>query len=391
MINYLTIIKKYLNNTISSSEREMLWQWLQNDARNRTLFKEEIKKWYQRQEKKEDVDPNSAYLRFMTAITKKRPSFLQKIISFHPIRYAAALLCGILFGAYFLYTNTDIFPSSERVPFVTEYPNSDNKVKIVQSDGSITYIDLEGQTQLTDQTGGVIGTKNKDQLVLASKTTAREAAFMEISIPKGNMFQLTLADGTKVWLNASSSLKFPQSFDPSDTNRIVYLEGEAFFDVTKNKAQPFIVKTKDIDVSVLGTQFNVSSYQDDEAIKTTLVEGSVAIHQKNNTAKKMILTPSYQAVFDKKQQSIHQKKVNTTVYTSWMSKKIIIQNETFAEVSKRIERAYNVSIHSHNKKLNTTRFTGEFDIENIEEIFMTFSKTLEFTYEIKDNTITINP
>lgn len=103
------------------------------------------------------------------------------------------------------------------------------------------------------------------------------------------------------------------------------------------------------------------------------------------------LVPNDQAIFSKDKKVMHKQKVNTSLYTSWMDKKIILQNESFIDAFKRIERSYDVSITSHNNKLNNTRFTGEFDVENIEEILKTFSETLKFTYEIKGKDITINP
>lgn len=172
---------------------------------------------------------------------------------------------------------------------------------------------------------------------------------------------------------------------------MVYLVGEAFFDVATDEKKPFIVKAKGIDINVLGTQFNVSSYAEDELIKTTLIEGSVALATSDTPNNKVLLNPSYQAVYNKEESYISKKKVDTEIFTSWMQKKIILQNESFEEAFRRIERAYDMKIINHNSVLAATKFTGEFDVESIEEILKTFSETLNFTYTIKEKKIIIHP
>ncbi len=388
MDNYLTIIKKYLEGHISSLEKEELKQWLAEDVENEILFKREIRNWYTTKEEQQ-TEPDKAYERFIKTIEPKET----KVISLKPwikvIAYAA-VLTGILFGAY--YYTTDNQSSLRTNPEIVEVDSTPlDKIKIVQGNGTITYMDFDDTSNIVDPQGNLVVKKEQHQLVVQSNTAIAKVEYLEISIPKGKIFQLTLSDGTKVWLNAASTLKFPQHFTSSDKNRLVYLEGEAFFDVTTNKAQPFIVKTGAIDVEVLGTQFNVSSYTEDNTVKTTLVEGAVAVNDPNSNTNMLKLTPNYQAVYTKGDKLLQQKRVNTAVFTSWMHRKIMLQDESFAEVSKRIERTYDVEIESQNEKLNNTRFTGEFDIENVRQILNVFSETIAFTYVIKDKKITINP
>jgi ferric-dicitrate binding protein FerR (iron transport regulator) len=389
MDNYLTVIKKYLEGDISSSDRQALQQWLAEDPDNEILFKQEIKNWYAANEKL-PADSNSAYERFIHTIEDKKTKVI-RLQSWSRILKYAAVLGGILLGGYY-YTSRDIsvFTTSSSSTVAADILPID-KIKVAQADGTVTYMDFNDKTDIKNASGNLIGKKNQDQFVVQPDTEVTEVKYMEISIPKGKLFQLTLSDGTKVWLNAASSLKFPQHFVPAEENRIVYLKGEAFFDVTKNKKQPFIVKTETIDVEVLGTQFNVSSYSEDTTVKTTLVEGAVVVNDQNENTNSLQLVPNDQAVFSKNKKVLHKQKVNTSLYTSWMDKKIILQNESFSEACKRIERTYDVAIISHNKKLNNTRFTGEFDVENVKEILRTFSETLKFTYEMNQNKILIHP
>jgi len=388
MDNYLTIIKKYLEGDLSLLEREKLKKWLSQDIANEAFFKEEIKNWYDAQEGIE-VEPDTAYKRFAEVIDQKQT----KVILFKPwmkmITYAA-VFTGVLLGVYY-YTAVNESLSRDNPNIVEVNYESLDKIKIVQADGTTTYLDFKDTRDVVDPSGNLVVKKEQNQLIVQSNATSAKTEYLEISIPKGKLFQLSLSDGTKVWLNAASTLRFPQHFNTADTNRIVHLEGEAFFDVTTNKKQPFVVKTGAVDVEVLGTQFNVSSYNEDATVKTTLVEGAVAVNDPNNATQNLKLTPNHQAIYSKENNRLQQKKVNTALFTSWMDKKIILQNESFSEVCKRIERTYDVEIISTNEKLNNTRFTGEFDTENVEQILNVFSETIAFTYTIKDKKIMINP
>ncbi|WP_109851982.1 FecR domain-containing protein [Aquimarina sp. AU58] len=388
MDNYLTVIKKYLEGDISSSDRQALQQWLAEDPDHEILFKQEIKNWYATNEEL-PADPSFAYNRFLHAIDKKEAKVIKPKSWFRIVKYAA-VLGGVLLGGYY-YTTQNVSTVTTSLDVVEANSLPVDKIKIVQADGTVTYTDFDDKADIINANGNLIGKKDQDQFIVQPESEITETRYIEISIPKGKLFQLTLSDGTKVWLNAASSLKFPQHFTSTKENRMVYLKGEAFFDVTKNKAQPFIVKTETIDVEVLGTQFNVSSYAEDTTVKTTLVEGAVVVNDQNENTNSLQLVPKDQAIFSKDKMVMHKQKVNTSLYTSWMDKKIILQNEPFIDAFKRIERSYDVSITSHNNKLNNTRFTGEFDVENIEEILKTFSETLKFTYEIKGKDIIINP
>ncbi len=388
MLDYLTIIRKYLKGDISLEEKEELKRWVASDPENESLFKQEIKKWYQGKGDL-DIEPNKAFERFVSKIDQKENKVIALKPIFKIIAYAA-VVTGVVFGVYrYLDNNQPLITKTPSFVSVDEVPS--DKIKIVQADGTTSYIGINDTDKIMDAQGNPILQKDQDKLVIQGQNSNTETEFLEISIPKGKLFQLALSDGTKVWLNAASSLKFPRKFDSVDENRLVYLEGEAFFDVTTNKEQPFIVKTGIVDVEVLGTQFNVSSYNGDSTIKTTLVEGSVAVKDLDNTSNELKLTPNHQAIYSKDNKMLARKKVDPKVYTSWMRKKIILQNEPFIEAYKRIERTYDVEIISLNEKLNNTHFTGEFDIESVQQILNVFSETIEFTYEIKDKKITINP
>lgn len=194
--------------------------------------------------------------------------------------------------------------------------------------------------------------------------------------PRGERSELLLPDGTKVWLNAETKIKYPEKF--FGKYRIIELDGEAFFDVVKNPKKPFIVKTNKIDIEVLGTSFNVSSYSNDKFIETTLVRGKVRISRKNpNTlsVQKAILTPNHQAIFYKEEEKLVLDKVDVTNYTSWKQGIITFDNEPFCNMVNVLERWYNVDIKIDPELIGKYNYTLTITDESLEEVLTLIKKT----------------
>ncbi|AXT53450.1 DUF4974 domain-containing protein [Aquimarina sp. BL5] len=391
MKSYLGLIEKYLEDKISPEEREILKSWVSENEEHKNIFTKEVAEW-SAAKKEISVDSHKAYDRFVSTIQKEehKKGKVRSLQSWKRVMQYAAILVGVLVITYYAVKSNPVVITNDNNIVTTESLEED-KIKIIQEDGTITYLDFDDKTDIINAKGKLIGKKDRDKLIVSNTKNGEEIEYLEISIPKGKIFQLSLSDGTKVWLNAASTLKFPKNFVASESNRVVHLQGEAFFDVTTNKTQPFIVNTASIDVEVLGTQFNVSSYQEDATVKTTLVEGSVAIIDSEDQNKLSTLVPNDQAVYTKQNKGLDQKKVNTEIYTAWMYRKMTIQDESFASVIKRLERTYDIEIINTNDRLNKTRFTGEFDVENVRQILNVFSETIDFTYTIENKRIVIAP
>jgi len=389
MKSYLILIKKYLKNEISDEEKEVLKEWIEKSPKNKELFKKEVRLW-DTLKRIEPIDTEIAYQNIVQSIHSNNKKVHLLGSRYKAIAYAAVMI-GILLGVYYYQRLDDRFVTEK--PELVKMDMDDvpsDKIKIIQADGNVVFMGFNDQKDIININGELIGRKKKNEFIVNGGDDG-QLEFMEISIPKGKLFQLTLSDGTKVWLNAASTLRVPYTFLPSEKDRKVYLEGEAYFDVAANKEKPFIVYTSEIEVAVLGTQFNVSSYPEDHMVQTTLTEGLVVVNRQGDRTNKLKLEPNDQAVYTKVHKTLNKSKVDTKTYTSWMQGKIIIKDEPFRDLYKRIERTYDVEIISNHQKLNTTRFTGEFDIENVQEILNVFSETIDFTYEIEDKKITINP
>ena len=233
----------------------------------------------------------------------------------------------------------------------------------------------------------------------------------EIYVPYGSKSHLTLNDGTKIWLNSGSHLRYSEYTNAPA--REVYLEGEAFFDVSKKENSPFIVNTSSVRVKVLGTKFNVKSYPSEKTIETTLVTGKVEIEELNplsHKVKTITLKPNQKATFIKStnELNLHEKtaptryaplktskspeiieKVNPVMYTSWKDQKLVFNNERLESLTVKLERWYNVNITLKDTILRDYRYTGKFEKENIEQALKALELATPLKYKIEKNNIEI--
>lgn len=194
---------------------------------------------------------------------------------------------------------------------------------------------------------------------------SNESAFNTVIVPNGKRTQITLSDNSTIWLNSGSKLIYPAKF--ASNIREVYLEGEAIFEVSHNKEQPFHVITKNVEVKVLGTVFDVCAYNDDATTSTVLEKGSVELKYNNNSLlnkQKVVMAPGTIAVYDPKVRQLEQSKVNTHVYTSWREGYFVFEKQSLSEILKKISRYYDVSIELQDNTLESETFTGNLDLRN---------------------------
>jgi len=230
----------------------------------------------------------------------------------------------------------------------------------------------------------------------------------EIVAKPGTKSKLILPDGSQVWLNSESKLTYGSSFN--DSIREVTLEGEAYFDVVKDKKHPFIVKTSAISIRVLGTAFNVKSYHQDPTIETTLVRGMIEV-QKNNepSASKIILRPNEKLIYNKTEINIASHPISSAFppqiisistlnkniadslrkETAWVYGRLVFEGDSFTSLAEKMERWYNVKINIKNKTIANYRFGGVFENENIEEALKALQLIAMFKYTINENEIII--
>lgn len=212
--------------------------------------------------------------------------------------------------------------------------------------------------------------------------------YQEIKAAYGTQAKVELADGTKVFLNSGSKLRFPQTFANQQQRKVV-LDGEGYFEVTKNKEQPFIVEANQLNIKVLGTKFNVDAYGDNSSVSVALVEGSVMLQGngggQNNDL--MQLSPNQVATLNQVDQTLSKSDVaDLYKYTAWINGRIVFYGDPIQTVVKKLEKWYNVDIVISDKRLESYKFTGTFIDESLEQILNILSMSSQMTYAIQPNT-----
>ena len=266
-----------------------------------------------------------------------------------------------------------------------------NQITLQLEDGSTKVISENVNTQIVNSAGGIVGVQKGKLLVYGEGAKSESLVYNTLNVPYGKRFQVQLSDGTSVHLNAGSSLKYPVKF-LAGQNRQVYLTGEAFFDVEKDTEHPFIVNSDQLNIRVLGTQFNVSSYPEDTATDVVLVEGSVGMYKSNHDFDKgrnIILEPGYKGSLDKMTDSITTKQVVTNVYTLWINGGLVFRNIPFKNILKKMERHYNKTIINENTELSNEIFNASFTDVPIEKILEYLKLTYAIDFEINGNQIVI--
>ena len=208
--------------------------------------------------------------------------------------------------------------------------------------------------------------------------------FNTLIVPKGGEYSLELPDGTVVWVNSESSLRFPEKF--TSNRREVFLEGEAYFEVKKDANRPFYVHTEVGKVRVLGTAFNVCAYSNDRFWQTTLVEGSVMINQEE---KEVLLKPNEQYQIDVRTGKAGLREVLPELYTSWRDGKFYFKAYTFEELVEKLERWYDFKMLYMNEEIKTRRFSGVVNkYQPLEEMFKFLQMTSDVQFNVKGNVVT---
>ncbi len=307
----------------------------------------------------------------------KKPKVIALLKPF--LKYAA-VLAGILLVGYYVsfHKEADV----NRTPVISK--NLSEELRLVVGN-KVQYLTDEGVI-ITDVNGGALAKFENGELTYVSNAPY---STQELYIPYGKTLRVRLSDGTKIHCDSGTLLTYNSQFGSVNT-REVFVKGQAFFDVSKREAQKFIVHAKELDITVLGTQFNVSSYLDDIVTSTVLLEGSIALTA-NDNQKPALLVPGQRAVYNKNKKKITvNNNVNTYDHTAWISDKMVFKRATFEEILKTISRRNNVTIINQNKTLAKQTFTATFDVESTEQILAIFQEYTPFTYTKTKQGIIIN-
>ncbi|MGV3547901.1 MAG: FecR family protein [Pedobacter sp.] len=299
--------------------------------------------------------------------------------------YAAAAIILVTAGLFFLANNYNSHQSLNDKTLANATGKSidtnSNAPILTLADGSTISLDEKSSGLLTKGAGTEIRKVTNGELAydtseqLASNTNSLNS----ISIPRGSTYKVTLADGTKVWLNAASSLSYPLAFNGSE--RVVSLVGEAYFEVAKNAKKPFKVKMNDTEVQVLGTHFNISAYQDDDDIRTTLLEGSVKLR---HLGTEKLLVPGQQAIAKEQSSDILLKKAGAQEVLAWKNGYFLFKDNSIREVMSQVARWYKLQV-VYQDKIDGKHFGGIYDkSKKLEELLKGLEATGLVRFKVEE-------
>ena len=386
------LIIKYLSNKASEEEIAVLFQWIEASPQNKSLFVKIKKAWAL------TVTSDSALewediqekIRFQlenqsSNMPKKNPFRVVKPI----LKYAAAAILVLMIGdSYFKNTdNLELTP----VNIVNNPPVINigtDKATLTLGNGSNVFLE-KGKSYTNKNV-----TSNGEKLIYESSNAVGEISQLEynyLTIPRGGQFFIELQDGTKVWLNSESQLKYPTAFIEGQPRNVELVYGEAYFDVspsTDHNGDLFKVFTGKQEIEVLGTEFNVKAYKDDYHVYTTLVEGKVVL---DNSIQSNNLIPGQQSVLNKETNNVKIAKVNVASEISWREGIFSFKSKPLKEIMKVLSRWYDVDILFLDHELEEVKYIGVLSKNQKLEEILTIIKKTKFinAYEIKNNTILI--
>lgn len=347
------LIARDLSGQLSQSEKETLEKWISGSERNQQLYRKitDRNNLSARNSFYESVDTQRAWNKVSKKLATRQKSRLIPLL----IRYAAAIIIPVLIGVTtYWYLNEKTNKITH--PIAEIAPGSSHAVLVLAS-GKNVNLSNDSTRNLVENDGTIIKNSNKELSYTKqlSKNT-KKTLFNTLIVPQGGEYTLVLSDGTKVTVNSLSKLVFPVSFTGS--KREVTLEGEALFEVAKDKSKPFVVTIKGLQVEVLGTMFNVKAYPDDNQSFTTLVEGKVKLNSGFQSSNVSYLEPDQQAVYDPSTTGIVIQKVDAKQVVQWATGRYSFTNQPLDEIMKTLSRWYDFKYRFEDESLKQIRFEG---------------------------------
>ena len=376
------LIIGYINQTSTIEDLKTIIEKLKQ-PKNISLFKAYIKINYYSIYIMNQSDTESIIKELKSRISKEEYKAKRTHILLNTIKYAA-VFCLIFGLGYYSSINSELLDEPQKI-----IPKS-NDIVLTSDDSKVVLEKDDNKTDDKKIISKINLIQKSDQLIYDNNIDIKELVYHSLKVPYGKRFNVVFSDGSKAYLNSGSFIRYPVKFI-EDKKREVFLEGEAFFDVTENKNELFIVNSNGINVEVYGTKFNVRNYSEDFNSDIVLVEGSVGINN-SEVSELTMLKPGFKGSVDKENFRVETSKVNTKIYTSWIDGEVIFRNETFSQILKKLERLYNVTIINNKNESLDEVFNAAIDVENenIEQVLEYFNKIYNIEYQIFNNKIIIN-
>ncbi|SHG20261.1 FecR family protein [Pedobacter caeni] len=365
---YQELASKWLDKTITAEEEVEFANWYNRDQ-NLDL---EIPETFVNNE---DWHKSRMFKKIQQEIRQEKPFFIR-----YRIAIAAILLISLSFGLFFYRYASTSKDQPQDIAKLDILPGS-NKAFLTLADGTKLSLTDTKSGKLIEQAGVKISKGKDAQLIYTVMPSAgTKLEYNTISTPRAGQYQVNLPDGTKVWLNAASSLKFPTNFSASNERR-VELIGEAYFEVAKDPKKAFVVSSAGQEVSVLGTHFNINSYPDEQNTYTTLLEGSIVV---NGTR----LRPDQQSVLNGKNIKVVPADIENVM--AWKMGNFRFDDESLESIMKKVSRWYDVEIEFQNEDLKELEFGGIVKrSEKVSQVLKMLEMTKELSFKLEGRKIII--
>lgn len=369
---YRQLLENYLDNAVSTGEANELFDFMADHPEEaRKLLEEfrdpDLSQRFKHLENLSERDSKRIFSRLASAIAAPAGQDEMPMAAVHRVhflktswfRYAAAVVAIVVSVVFFLLLKNDKEEKAIVTAINTPQPDiaaGSEKAVLILNDGSRIVLDDSQNGKLAQEGNTRIVKLDSGQLAYqADKSAAAKPVFNTLSVPRGGQYALTLSDGTRVWLNAASYIKYPTVFNGPE--RVVEISGEAYMEIAKDNKQPFIVNANGTEILALGTSFNVNAYADESGVKTTLIDGGVRV-RKLSAAESKVLSPGQQATVTGNIDHVKVESVDTEQVLAWRNGFFSFNNADIKTIMRQLSRWYDINI-IYEKGVPEQHFFGE--------------------------------
>ncbi|WP_282126080.1 FecR family protein [Marinifilum flexuosum] len=372
-------IVDYISGELNEEGRKSMEAWINSSDENQKIYEKILKKslFVRWSLKSNQIDTNKGWKKFENRLNS-RVRYISWFVAAASIAIILGFSIPFLWNQYqenqeLISANQSILPGKKGAQLILstgkQVAVEDQSKRIKEKDGSFIHLDAKTGLEYSK-----------------SETSSDKLIYNTLKTARGNEFSMQLADGTRVWLNADSELRYPVQF--TGKNRKVYLKGEAYFDVSHDEKKAFIVNSYNQEVKVYGTEFCINAYKQRE-IKTVLVNGSVGVRA-NPTSEEAKLKPGELGLADVQAGTIEIQKVNVRPYIAWKDGDFVFENESLENIMLRLERWYNVKVFYMNEECKDFRFSGDMKrYSDVSNLLYFIQETSNAKFEINKNTIVV--
>lgn len=367
---------RYLLEEMETSEREEVEAWMEENDQNRNYFRDFQKTHL---ELLWSVQARETRTDFNTFRRKLRKPLSVKLW----YRVAVVVVLMVSIGGWFVWSE-----SSKNEWLTRNEMIQPGKVqaKLYLSSGAAVEIGGEAR-DLKEQDGTSIKVSETGKLSYEKESAngSSKVVMNRVEVPRGGEFSLVLEDGTQVWLNAESELRYPIHFTGKE--RVVYLKGEAYFNVVKNSDAAFLVQVDEFTVKVYGTEFNVNAYEADR-VETVLTQGSVSMRCGDE---EVMLKPNQKGAYFKSDGTMRVEDVNVLSYVAWKNGDFIFKDESLESIMNKLARWYDLDVFYQNKELKEIRLSGNLKrYKDVQDLFNAFEKISEARIKVDGRTVVVS-